>query len=379
MQSGIEILRPGTFTAVSGQRVTFGAAELADAAASYDPALHEAPIVVGHPQSDGPAYGWVTGLQVEGERLVAAPGQVDPAFAELVAAGRYKKVSASFYGPDAAANPKPGHWYLRHVGFLGAQPPAVKGLKAVSLAEGEDGVVELAEARLGWVLRNLGAMLGGLRDMVVADRGVEAADTILPAWRLQDLNDEAARAEADDATPAFTEHNPQQETVVDKTDKTAAEAAAALEARAAELDERQVALAEQQKQLDTRAAALRGQEDARAIDQLVAAGKVLPAQKDGLVAFMASLGESGVVSFGEGEARVDKKPARDFLLEFLGGLPKRIELGEVSGADRASPVDGGDAVALSERIVERQAAAAAKGRIITTSQALAELQKGAVA
>lgn len=66
--------------------------------------------------------------------LNAEPHQVDPEFAEMVNAGRFKKISASFYTPDAPNNPVPGVYYLRHVGFLGAQPPAVKGLKQAEFA-----------------------------------------------------------------------------------------------------------------------------------------------------------------------------------------------------------------------------------------------------
>jgi hypothetical protein len=32
--------------------------------------------------------------------------------------------------------------YLRHVGFFGAQPPAVKGPKSASFADGEQRVIE---------------------------------------------------------------------------------------------------------------------------------------------------------------------------------------------------------------------------------------------
>ncbi|MDL6388248.1 peptidase, partial [Escherichia coli] len=70
---------------------------------------------------------------------------LDPQFAEMVTDGRFKKVSASFYLPDSPSNPKPGVLYLRHVGFLGAQPPSVKGLKQVSFSEQEEGVVEFAD------------------------------------------------------------------------------------------------------------------------------------------------------------------------------------------------------------------------------------------
>jgi len=46
----------------------------------------------------------------------------------MVNKGRYKKISASFYSPNYPFNPAPGSYYLKHVGFLGAVPPAVKGL-----------------------------------------------------------------------------------------------------------------------------------------------------------------------------------------------------------------------------------------------------------
>ena len=132
-----EIFRAGTRTDANGNTVTITEADLAAAAQAYDPKVHEAPIVVGHPKADAPAYGWVKSLGVQNGVLTADFAQVDEGFADLVKAGRYKKVSASFYPPTSPNNPKPGVWTLRHVGFLGAQPPAVKGLSAISFAEGE--------------------------------------------------------------------------------------------------------------------------------------------------------------------------------------------------------------------------------------------------
>ena len=130
----IQIFKPGRHTAMSGAVLEFSAADLAASAAAYDPAKHEAPIVVGHPTLDAPAYGWIKGLAYADSALDAQPDQVDAAFAEMVAAGRFKKISASFYAPDAPGNPVPGVYYLRHVGFLGAAAPAVKGLRAPSFA-----------------------------------------------------------------------------------------------------------------------------------------------------------------------------------------------------------------------------------------------------
>ena len=41
----------------------------------------------------------------------------------------------AFTPPDHPSNPVPNAYYLRHVGFLGAQPPAVKGLGEARFAD----------------------------------------------------------------------------------------------------------------------------------------------------------------------------------------------------------------------------------------------------
>ena len=72
-----------------GGRVhSFTEADLAAMAAGYDPALREAPLTVGHPADNLPAYGWVksVGRSSTGALTIDAH-QVEPQFAELVAAG----------------------------------------------------------------------------------------------------------------------------------------------------------------------------------------------------------------------------------------------------------------------------------------------------
>lgn len=134
----IEIFRPGKFKAMSGQEIEFSAAMLDSIAKAYDPAVHQSPLVIGHPKVEDPAYGWVKALSFANSRLVAEPEAVVEEFAGVVSAGLYKNVSASFFAPDHPANPKPGNYYLKHVGFLGATPPAVSGLKPVSFASGDE-------------------------------------------------------------------------------------------------------------------------------------------------------------------------------------------------------------------------------------------------
>lgn len=137
----IRLFRTGTFRSVEGVSVSLGEGDLASIAASYDAEANPAPLVIGHPQINDPAYGWVDRLAVQGDELLAYPDpeKTEPSFAEAVKAGRYAKVSAQFYPPDNPHNPTPGQYYLKHVGFLGAHAPGVKGLGTVSFAVGDAG------------------------------------------------------------------------------------------------------------------------------------------------------------------------------------------------------------------------------------------------
>ena len=212
MPNLIEIFRGGTHTDMHGTTLAFGESEIAGIAAAYDPALSEAPIVIGHPRTDAPAYGWVKSLSARGDRLYAEPDQVDAAFAELVESGRYKKVSACFYRPAAPANPKPGAYYLRHVGFLGAQPPAVKGLAPVEFAESPEDdllLVEFADHESVSLLSRVLSLFRGVRDYIVERDGTEKADAVIPNGVLESMKEQATVALVlpPDPEPAYSEEN----------------------------------------------------------------------------------------------------------------------------------------------------------------------------
>lgn len=136
----IEVFRAGTFQPMAGPAVTFSTGDLEKIAAGYDAENAPAPVVVGHPKTDSPAYGWIKSFRVEGEKLLADIGDLAAAFTEAVAERRYRKVSMSFFKPDAPNNPAPGAHYPKHVGFLGGAAPAVSGLKPVDLAGDDDAV-----------------------------------------------------------------------------------------------------------------------------------------------------------------------------------------------------------------------------------------------
>jgi len=140
----VNIFKAGTQTSAQGITREFTASDLSQIAQSYDPEVHEAPIRIGHEDNDKvPSWGWVKGVKLKGDGLYA---EIDfsPLAEDYIKNGLYKKVSASFYSPESKINPEPGKWSLRHVALLGAQPPAVKGLKGFAYEEHAEGVMDFA-------------------------------------------------------------------------------------------------------------------------------------------------------------------------------------------------------------------------------------------
>ena len=129
-----KIFRAGTHTSMAGQTLSFSEQDVADIATFYPMVKKFAPLVLGHPVDDCPAYGMVTALRYKDGALFAE-AEVNDELVDLVQKGRYGNVSASFFARGDSRNPVPGMWTLKHVGFLGAAAPAVKGLGELNFAE----------------------------------------------------------------------------------------------------------------------------------------------------------------------------------------------------------------------------------------------------
>lgn len=329
MLKTLQIFRAGRHVTASGEAIEFSAAELEASAAAYDPAKHEAPIVVGHPRHDDPAYGWVKALAAREGVLEATPHQVEPAFAELVEKGRFKKISASFYRPDSSSNPVPGVWYLRHVGFLGAQPPAVKGLRAPFFAEGEEGIVEFDEYLTASLWRRL-------REWLIEQFSSEVADRVVPGSEVEAL-ERAAREGQEAPAPVGFSDPPAKEDSVTQDDIAAREAA--LKAEADKLAKEKAEFAEREKRLREAEAAARRKAIEEFVGGLVKAGRLLPRDQEPLVAFMADLASEHVIEFAEGDER-KRLAAPDWLRLFLERLPRQVEFRELSrGGPEGAPVE----------------------------------------
>ena len=324
MTTPLDIFRTGRQTASSGTTLDFTEADLQACALAYDPALHEAPIVVGHPKDNAPAFGWVKSLSYKEGNLQAEPHQVDEAFAELVRLGRYKKISASFYLPDAAANPKPGAYYLRHVGFLGAQPPAVKGLRDAAFADGDTDTVCFGD----WDDQINAGLWRRMRDWIIGKFGLEEADKVLSSWDVDQLKTLADQPdEPDAATNAAYAEGERMKTELERRE-------AELKTREEGLTQKEASFAEAQATLDRQALAARKVEHLAFCDGLVKDGRLAPTHKEALVAFMAAIGTEDVLAFGEGPT-AKTEPSLGWLKGFLATLPKQLSFKEAAGGEDA--------------------------------------------
>lgn len=331
----LEIFRTGQQTDVSGRTWNFTEADMQAAVAAYDPALFAAPLVVGHPTLNDPAYGWVNKLEIKDGLITAEPKDVEAQFAALVNEGRFPKMSASWFPPGHSANPKPEGWYLRHVGFLGAAAPALPGLKPASFAADDKDVVtfDFAASHADNALWSLSRLARSMRDWMIGKFGLEEADQVIPDYVVRDVETANTQAMSDStvmpgfAAPTETENKP-------GTDNTAAADFAAREndlaAREAALlaREQQAAVLEQQTQAASRTA-----EFASFAEQLITTGKLLPREKDALVAFMAHIPADSVVSFAAEDGEMTTPNSKAWFQGFMQSLPARVPYGESGAAD----------------------------------------------
>lgn len=361
----IHIFKTGNHTSAAGDTLEFSEDVLRAAAEAYDPALHEAPIVVGHPKDNGPAFGWIGHVTYSEKGLHADPRQINDDFAELVSKGTYKKVSASFYSPESQQNPKPGSYYLRHVGFLGGMPPAIKGLEALEFNEQDDGVIEFSA---DW---EVAGFMRKMREFLIEKFGVDDANKAIPDYMVV-AAEEAARPRSN-----YSEIEIEETAMTDEQ----------IAAKEAELDERQEKLAAQEAAVAAQVAefAEKAEADALAakgarktrigaqIDDMVKAGKILPAKADSIKQFAESLDDTATVEFGEGDA-ASKLTSTEFLISLLAEKSTPVEFGEHGQptGDRDDEIKTSEHLAqaaLEYREERRQA-----GTEITITQAVNHIQ-----
>jgi hypothetical protein len=303
----VAIFKPGTHRAMNGQEYTFSAGDCEGMASAYDPGVHQSPAVIGHPQIDAPAYAWADRVDFDGTYLWAHLKDAAAEFSAWVKQGFYRNISASFYAPEKS--PVPGKWYLKHIGFLGAAPPAVPGLPHAAFTAGES--LEFDE----WGAGRSTAEFSG-------EEEPEMEQKTFTEWLRAGLVEVGLLKAAPLPIPAEAPPPPQfseaqvREREVIAADKAKADAEAAAESQ--------------------RRAATVHAEVTAFVDAGVAAGTFLPAWKTAGIpeVIEQSMLSKIEVAFAEG---VPPKQAGAILMELFKSLPKIVPLGEHAKGAAADP------------------------------------------
>lgn len=363
----IPILRTGDFIDSAGEKVSFSQSDLKAICDNYDSATEEAPLVIGHPKHNAPAWGWVKGLQVAGDWLLMQCKGVAQEFQDAVNAGRFNKRSVRLEGHS-----------LKHVGFLGAALPAVSGLGSATLSSGISGrVIELAmesdgiDRSLYWKLKSVGQLLGSLREWIISqngESGLELADRLLPKYRLEELEqDPPPRLASNYAEEDLLEG----EEIMTDLEKTQL---AELVAKNAELTAK---VAEQAASITT----LNAQAEASVLSaweaernafctELSKQGKILPVDLETVKISLDQARQSG-----KGEFAAGKNPHLDNVKTFLLSAKPKVALGKNPDGNSESVNQSADS--LAKRGTEFQASERAQGREISMSEAVMHVSKTA--
>jgi chemotaxis protein histidine kinase CheA len=278
MNRWITIFRQGRHTDSSGVVHDFSTADLDKMVQKYNPENHEAPLVIGHPETNSPAYGWVEKLKRVGGEVKALFKQVPQEVKDLVEQGRFKHVSASVYQDGG----------LRHVGLLGATPPAIKGLGAVKFGE---------------------------------------IDEQFETYEFADTEGEAFMNELEEAKQKAAEAEARAKAAEEKEAKAKAEKEAA-EAKAKAAEE---AKAQADQEYAERRKAEKAKEREAQFNELVAAEKLMPGDKEKVMSLAEALDSAEAWEFSEGGQTVKQEPEAA-LWEILGSRAPGGLLGEFAEA-----------------------------------------------
>ena len=385
----IEVFRPGTFRPLGGNApLVFAKETLRDIARIYDADFADAPIVVGHPRTDDPAKGWVKSLEFNEQtnRLVAKVGDLDAAFADDVKSKRYKKISVRLFTPEHPANPKPGHYYLRHVGFLGAASPAVTGLKSVSFA-GDDDQQSITLETMDFADMPQETQTLRARIMAwLADKfGADEAKSLMSDEEADKLFGEEVDSNVKTGKPAATIAPEEKPDTTEKTDEAPNGVDDGDAKKKGKKPDAAFAVLEKEKELAKREASIRERErviahDANVsfADNLIKEGKWLPVSRQALVGILDAIDiDAASISFSDGS-----DPAKS-LREALMKQPPVVPLGDSvtkdGGLDKSVSFAAPDGYSVDPDRLALHAKAMARMRAnpnLTYIEAAAAIERG---
>lgn len=365
-----EVFRAGTQTDSKGVTHTFSEADLNSVVSNFKPKT--APLVIGHPKMDDPAWGWASELKAVGGSLFAKAEDVCAEFAQAVESKRYPNRSVKL---EKVAN----GYQLAHIGYLGGKPPAVDGL-AWQFNQSDDADTLTLEFAAGDIdnisLRTsntLTRLMGNLRNFITDRFGSEAADKVVPDYESEWLKEETIIAEHerakvnsgegaefskgdDDAPP------PHEDNAMDKEERKALQD----QIDAANAKNAQLEYAQRVAAANT------------FINTEVNSGKAPRlTNTEGVAEFMAKLDDGDTTfEFAAADGNSQALKPAEWFQGFLKGLPEQTGLThEFNKDDKDGEVTDDSAETLAAKALEFQQSQSSKGIEISITAALDHVKK----
>jgi hypothetical protein len=356
------IFRSGRHTSRQGLERNYPISELHQVVESYNPAVYKAPLIIDHDTRGVPdsevahksfCYGYPELLKVVGTTLKAGFEHIAPEFLEWVDRRNLVAVSPGFYLPEDPRNPTPGLLHARHIAALGDKPPSVKNNGDLS-----DLLVEFSE-------EDPGLFLPGFELEFEEQEAVNLDSLLMSAFQpvidrlgglATELNHEeqpmTKTAESAAAIIKIPISGDRLATILTKGGSTAKEQQEVFTHLGVEFCEysepeptaQEKALAKREADLVEREAKIRQQAIADFTEPLVREGRLLAADKAGIVAVLGAVEAIQDVEYSEGDKSVSKAPG-ELLKNFLKRLPIQIEFSELA---QAADDQGDDAPEFEE-------------------------------
>ena len=355
----IPFLKPGKYTDMSGNAVSIDDTTLdkiIEATKSFAYQDDDFPLVIGHPKTDDPAWGWIhkTNIIKEGDLLVALADQEDVVaeFKDWFGKKLFKKVSVKLR-PDFS---------IQHIGFLGAKAPAVTGLPAVAFADDKGFTIELSEYEISkWYFTSLQRIFRGLKNFMIEKYSKDEADKILNEYDLESLADPPSIFPKIEATTnSFSTDNNNSKTLTEEEkmkledlELKVTELTTALSTKDTELAALKNEKAGVELQLNAKVLEQKRKEFVAFCESDDVKKKIKDGEKDELVEVMLALDPMKAIEFGEGDGKKTVAPVQTFQ-SILKRLPDVVELGEHADGSRADTTDGVDVSEFANKNVDKE-------------------------
>ena len=286
--------------------------------------------------------------------------QVVPEFAQAVNDGKYKTRSISVY-PDGT---------IRHLGFLGAKSPAIKGLANFQFEESEEAEVYDFSELNDYKFDVTASIFQKIRDFFIEKFNLETADKIITTYNIESLKELENKTpeEVNQFCDSLTEQDGKEQILPNEENN-------GIQNFEEELQKRNEIIENLRKE---KAALEESSRKAKYLDfaeQSVKDGNITPAQKDLVVDFMEAAYQADIAD-NQDFSEADENTVSNKFKKFVKGL-KQIDYKKINNEqiDETNTINFSDAEELSERISQTVAEAKSKGITLSESQALQKLKR----